>query len=155
MKLNMFLLTILLVSALVFAADFSGTWVLNSDKSELGEGGGRMAATKLVVTQGENSLKIESTRTGRDGEERTNTEEVTLDGKEIKKSTDRGDTISSAKLDGDALKLWQTRTMSRDGETMEIKSEQTWKLVDGALVVDSKSESPRGERVVKLVYDKK
>ena len=53
-----FCLSVLLVSA-VMAADFSGTWTLNQEKSEMGEGGrGRMAALKMVVEQKENTIKI-------------------------------------------------------------------------------------------------
>lgn len=156
MKNKMIVVMIFLLSVGVVAADFSGTWVLNREKSELGEGrGARMAATKLVVEQKENTLAIESTRTGRDDEERVTKEEMTLDGKETKSSTEWADAVSTAKINGEVLIIAMTRTFERNGETFEMKSEQKWALDnDGKiLVIDLKSESPRGERVMKLVYD--
>jgi len=44
----------------------------------------------------------------------------------------------------------------RDGETMEMKSVEQWKLSDGGkiLSIDSSSSTPRGERKATMVYDK-
>ncbi len=141
----------------LMAADFSGTWALNSDKSELGEGGrGRMAASKMVVTQTDKDIKIESTSQGRDGEERVRVEELTLDGKEQKTSNDRGETVSSAKLEDGKLVVTTMRKMERNGETFESTTNQTWELKsETELVVAVKSSSSRGEREMKLVYEKK
>ena len=49
--------------------DFTGEWALNESKSDLGEGRG-FAAFKIVVNQEGNTLTIERTRAGRDGEDR-------------------------------------------------------------------------------------
>ncbi len=155
MKPIMILVGVLLLSSALLAADFSGTWVLNEDKSEIGEGRGGRAASQMVVEQKDNSLSIKSTRTGRNGDERTNEETLTLDGKETKSSTERSETVSTATMDRDVLTILQKRTFTRDGNTMESKSEQKWQLDGTTLVIDAKSESSRGERQMKLVYDKK
>ncbi|MBN1480288.1 hypothetical protein EH223_20070 [candidate division KSB1 bacterium] len=156
MRNSMLFLLILVLSATVFAADFSGTWILNREKSELGEGrGGRMAAAQMVVVQAENTLKIERTVTGRDGEERVMTEEMTLDGKETKTSGERGETINTAKMETDVLTINTVRKFERNGETFEMTSEQKWTMEGDMLVVNSKTESSRGTRELKLVYDKK
>jgi hypothetical protein len=43
-----------------------------------------------------------------------------------------------------------------NGESNEIKTVENYSLTDGKLMtIDSKSTSSRGERVTKLVYDKK
>jgi hypothetical protein len=155
MKNKLIALLVLMFSFSLLAADFGGTWVLNQDKSELGEGRGRrMAAAKMVVTQGENSLTIERTLTGRNGEERVRTEEMTLDGKDVKTSNERGETISSAKMDGGVLTIQTVRKFERNGETFETTSEQKWQMDGEMLVVNSTSESPRGTRELKLVYNK-
>ena len=39
------------VAATLIKVDFTGDWVLDTAKSNLGERGGRMAASKLKVTQ--------------------------------------------------------------------------------------------------------
>ncbi|MBN1480289.1 hypothetical protein EH223_20075 [candidate division KSB1 bacterium] len=154
---NLVFLLILLISVAVVAADFSGTWVLNREKSELGDGpGGRMAAKKMVVEQKENSLKIESTREGRDGGDRTRTQEMTLDGKENKETTEWGESVSTAQIVEDVLTIESTRTFERDGQTNSMEFKQTWTLEEEGkqLVVNMKSNSPWGENELKMVYDK-
>jgi len=156
MKNTIVLVVVLMLSTALFGADFSGTWMLNKEKSELGEGrGSRMAALKMVVTQSEENIKIETTLQGRDGQERVRTRELTLDGKEVTTSNERGETVSSAKVDGETLLLTTLRKMERNGETFEMTSNQKWTLTaENVLTVNIKSESPRGERELKLVYDK-
>ncbi len=153
-KTSIFVLMVLLSTALL-AVDFSGTWALNTDKSELGDGpGARMAAKKMVVEQKENSIKIESTREGRDGSDRTMTRELTLDGKENKEESRWGDAVSTATVADDVLTVNTTRTFERDGQTSEMKSEQKWELKDNMLVITLKSDSPWGENEMKMAYDK-
>ena len=157
MKSLVIFFAIVLLCGAVVAADFSGTWTLNRDKSELGDGpGGRMAAKKMVVEQKDNALKIESTREGRDGSDRTMTNEMTLDGKETKSSSNFGEAVTTAKIAEDVLTINTTRTFERDGQTNEMKSEQKWSLQEDGkqLVVNLKSDSPWGENEMKLVYDK-
>ena len=73
-------------------ANFTGEWALNESKSELGEG--RMySPVKMTVQQEGNSITLERTRTGRDGEERSSKEVLTLDGEEsMNKSENRTST---------------------------------------------------------------
>lgn len=155
-KLSIVFVMAVMASSLM-AADFSGTWVLNSDKSELGEGGrGRMAASKMVVTQTDKDIKIESTSQGRNGEERVRTQELTLDGTEQKTSNERGETVSSAKLENEKLLVTTMRKMERNGQTFEFTTNQTWELKsEMELVVAAKTSSSRGDREMKLVYEKK
>ncbi|MFO7671039.1 MAG: hypothetical protein R6W31_15385 [Bacteroidales bacterium] len=139
-------------------ANFSGEWVLNESKSELGEG--RMfSPTKMTVQQEGNSITLERTRTGREGEERTSKEVLTLDGKEsINKSENRTSTSTAAwSKDGKSLTIQTNTVFDRQGETFEMKSTEVWTMEEDGkiLTVQSDSTSPRGERSVKLVYDKK
>jgi hypothetical protein len=139
-------------------ANFSGEWALNESKSELGEG--RMfSPVKLTVQQEGNSMTLERTRTGRDGEERTSKEVLTLDGKEsINKSENRTSTSTATwSKDGKTLTIVTNTEINREGETFQMKSTEVWTLgEDGKILqVQSDSTSPRGERSVKLVYDKK
>ena len=157
MKSMLIFCFIIVLSFAVMAVDFSGTWTLNREKSELGDGpGGRMAAKKLVVEQKENALKIESTREGRDGGDRTMTNEMTLDGKETKRTTDWGESVTTATIKDDVLTINSTRTFERDGQTNEMKFEQKWTLKEEGklLVVNFKSDTPWGENEMKMVYDK-
>jgi hypothetical protein len=138
--------------------DFSGEWVLNESKSNLGEGR-FFSSTKMTVKQEESTIMIERTSTGRDGEQRTRSETLTMDGKEnVNKSENRSSTTTvSWSDDGISMTLNSNREFSRQGETFEMKSEETWTLSgDGnTLTIQSTTSSPRGERSVTLVYDKK
>lgn len=158
---------VLILSFLVFAgttvfaqkANFAGKWTLNESKSQLGEGRFRMPASKLTVTQDDNTLNMEKLGKGRDGEDVTTKEKYTLDGKvsenagfmnSVKKS------ILTWAADNKALTITSTTTMERDGNTMEIKQVENYKISDdgNTLTIDSTSTTPRGERKQTLVYEK-
>jgi len=137
--------------------DFAGEWTLNEDKSEMGEG--RFGPSKtLTITQAENSLVVDRTRTGRDGQEMKIKDEYTLDGEEKLTENERGTrkTIASWSEDGKILTINSHRKMTRDGQTFEITSEATWVLSeDGStLTIKASSSSPRGQMSNVLVYDK-
>ncbi len=138
--------------------DFTGEWVLNEDKSDLGEGRA-FAAFKIAVKQEGNTITIERTRTGRDGEERTNSETLTLDGKENIDEGERGSSTSvlSWSEDGNSLTIKSKREFNRQGETFEMNSTQVWTLAEDGKVLKIQSDisSSRGERSASLVYDKK
>jgi len=152
---------LLAIPSISFAGDkvdFSGEWNLNEDKSDLGEGRA-FAAFKIVVNQEGNTLTIERTRAGRDGEERTNSETLTMDGKENINENERGSSSSvlTWSEDGGSLTIKTTREFNRQGETFEMNSTEVWTLTgDGkVLSIQSDISSSRGERSATLVYDKK
>jgi hypothetical protein len=154
------LCSFLLIPATSFAqksADFSGKWTLNEDKSDLGEGR-FFAASKLAITQDGKSITMERTRAGRDGEERTTSETITLDGKENVTETENRRTTSVANWSADksALTIKSNIEFSRQGETMETTRTETLTLGEGGkgLNIQSDSSSSRGDRSVSLVYDK-
>ena len=154
------LCSFLLIPATSFAGgleDFTGKWTLNEDKSDLGEGR-FFAATKVSITQDGLSITIERTRTGRDGEERTSSETISLDGKENVSETENRKTTSTASwlVDKSALHIKSTIEFSRQGETMEMERAEVLTLgEDGkALNIQSDMSSARGDRSVTLVYDK-
>ncbi len=138
--------------------DFTGEWTLNESKSDLGEGRA-FAAFKIVVKQEGNTLTIERTRTGRNGEERTNSETLTMDGKENINENERGSSTSLVTWsdDGTTLTIKTTREFDRQGETFEMNSTEVWTLAEDGKVLSIQSEisSSRGERSATLVYEKK
>lgn len=138
--------------------DFSGEWKLNEDKSDLGEGRA-FAAFKIAVKQEGNTLIIERTRSGRDGEERTSSETLSMDGKENINENERGSSTSvlTWSEDGNSLTIKSKREFNRQGETFEMNSTEVWILAeDGKLLsIQSDISSSRGERSATLVYEKK
>lgn len=152
------LLTTGLISSGTFAAvpDFSGKWILDEEQSEIGETRFRPSMT-LEVNQDKNQLTVIRVRKGRDGSERRMESVYSLEGKETTDKTENRSTISSAKWsdDGTSLVIRSKSSFSREGQTFEFETEETWKLEKGGKVlnIQSKISSSRGESSRKLVYN--
>jgi len=158
-----FLCMPLAINAQGSKANFSGKWAFNESKSDMGqpsEGGGqRMGGSggAFTATQEANLLTVESTRTGQDGQTRTTTSKYTLDGKESVNSTGRGESKSTTSwsADGKSLTIVTTRTFERDGQSMEMKTSEVWSLTSpAALSIVRTMNTPNGERITTMVYDK-
>ena len=153
-------------------ANFAGNWVFNAGKSDLGQppqgqpgqgqppqgqrggfGGGNFSATQEA-----NLLTVERTRTNPDGQSTTVTSKYTLDGKESVNTTPRGESKSVATWspDGKSLTIVTTRTMERNGQSMEMKSTEVWTMTDqSTLTVTTTMNTPNGERKTTMVYNRK
>ena len=148
------------LSAQESAVDFTGEWVLNEDKSDLGGGpGGRrrgMSASKVVVEQKDNKLIVETFWTNRAGEEVSNVSTYTLDGKECTNSNEFMKSVSVAEWaeDGKTLTISSTTTFSRRGREFTMESTAIWSLDKETLTLETTRISSRGERTSKAVYDK-
>ncbi|HQM70886.1 MAG TPA: hypothetical protein PK521_16390, partial [Bacteroidales bacterium] len=81
----------------------------------------------------------------------------TLDGKESVNATGRGESKSTAtwSADGKSLTIVTTRTIERDGQTIQMKTTEVWTLTGTQLTIASTSSTPNGERKTTMVYDKK
>jgi len=166
-SIALFIAVILLIGAFVVSAqeskvDFSGEWIINADKSDLGsDRGGRrgrgMAAFKMVVEQKDNKLVVETFRKNRDDEEVSTKLTYTLDGKKCKNDLNFGSQESVLKWskDGKTLIIESTRTMSRGDREFTMESTEKWSLDKDTLTIESTRSTPRGERTSKVVYDKK
>jgi len=151
------LFTPFITEAQTAKVNFSGSWVLNSEKSTLGDNP-RMGAGNFIAAQEGNLLSVERTRTNRDGETVTTTMKYTLDGKESINTSPRGDSKSVAAWSADSktLTINTSRTFEMNGETMNIKSVEVWTLTDPKIItIQSTSTTPDGERRMTLIYDKK
>ena len=73
--------------------DFSGTWIMNADKSDMGGGGDRGGrsggrggmrggSSKMIVKIDGKKMTVESFSKNRDGDDVSNIAKYTLDGKE-------------------------------------------------------------------------
>jgi hypothetical protein len=87
-------------------------------------------------------------------------EALTFDGKEVETAGGFGNSKRKASAkwsdDSQSIIISATTTFDRDGQTMEIKQKETWKLADNGqtLVIESNSSSSFGESTMKLVYEK-
>lgn len=163
-RMLIFGITFLLLLAFIsFAGDgkvnYSGTWNINEEKSELGEGGRFFLSTKLVIVQKDNDMTMERHRTGRNGEPRSSTDKFTLDGKECENPA-FGDNVRKSVVtwsdDGKSMTINSTMEFWREGNKTEFKSTEIYKLSDdgNVLTIDYTNTSPRGERKGTYIYDK-
>lgn len=154
-----FAILLFATSFTVFAqkASFSGTWNLNQEKSQLGEGPGRRAATKLVITEVESNMIIERTSTRQSGETMTTKEIYNLTGTETDNSTEnrKKKSVASWSADSKELIIKSTTTFERDGNSMEMKSTEVYKISDDkkSLTIENTMSSQRGDFKTTLVYD--
>lgn len=137
-------------------ADFSGTWTLNEEKSNLGEGRRvRFGRGDFVATQEANLLTVERTRTNREGETTTSTITYSLDGKEKVNATERSERKSTANWSADGKTLTIVTVSSFNGN--ERTSTEVWSLTNtNTLSITSTREGRNGEEIkTTRVYDKK
>ncbi|MFN8257631.1 MAG: hypothetical protein U0W24_18185 [Bacteroidales bacterium] len=139
--------------------DFSGTWTYNESKSVIPEGRFRGAALKLVLTQDANNLAVERTSKGRDGAERKSNEKYTLDGKECENQGFQNNVRKSTvnwSSDQKKLNISSVMTFNREGETMQMKSTETWSLSEDllTLTIEVISSTPNGDMKQTLIYDR-
>jgi hypothetical protein len=138
-------------------ASFIGTWNINQEKSQLGEGPGRRGASKMVITEVESNMVVERTSTRQSGETMTTKEIYNMTGTETDNSTEnrKKKSVASWSADNKELTIKSTTTFERDGTSMEMKSTEVYKISDDkkTLTIDNTMSSQRGEFKTTLVYD--
>lgn len=155
----------LFIAALLFSfttvpdrANFSGSWTLNEGKSELGNFG-RFAARKIKIEQKDDAITIAKTSPSFNGDDVTNTETLTFDGKTSESTvfgTSKRKSTAKWSDDGKTLTVNYTMIFDRNGQTFEVSGTETWTLADEgkSLSLQTVSTSQQGERNTKAIYDK-
>ena len=156
-------------SATAQGADFSGTWNLDRDSSELPQGrggrgaggggrggggrggrGGQMAET-LVIGQTATSVTVEQQLGGL-----SRTVEYALDGSETTVEAGRGTLTVTASWDGTTLVTEGTQSIEtgRGNFTLDITERRTLSSDGQTLTVETIRGTPRGNQEFRLVYRK-
>jgi DNA-binding CsgD family transcriptional regulator len=160
MKRALLLLAIALcLAAVVIAApDFSGTWVLNAEKTAAanpqaagGGGGGRgggMGGGEMTIKMTATEMTISRTM----GQNVQETKYI-LDGKENTVNTGRGDLKYKATWGGDVLTIAGTQSSTRSDSP--YKAEYSLSADGKTLTVANTRQGQSGEMVTKQIYDKK
>ena len=130
--------------------NFSGTWKLNSAKSDFGQmtGPEKMERT---VTHEDPSLKYSTVQTGPQGEV-TSQMAYTTDGKPATNQTPMGEVTGAATWDGDVLNIEN----KREFQGIQITQTERWSLSEDGktLTIDSRVAMPRGHVEMKMVFEK-
>lgn len=150
--------------AFPIGTNFSGTWILDKEKSDPGIGrrkgrGGEARNLNLMLEVSQSADELVITRK-LDGGKRKRDREVRLklDGTETTNTAmrGRGEVKSKARLEGDRLVVENTRPApSRRGDT-QIQEKEEWSLSsDGrSLTITRTIPSRRGDRLHTQVYTK-
>ena len=138
-------------------ADFSGSWVLDEDRSELGKMGAGFAPARLDVIHRGNDLTIRTTRIVEYGDDQVTEDKLTLDGAESKSTFMNSPRVTTAKLSPDARQLDLDSTVSLVWSTPPSKLivKDSWRLSDGGAILSIQrfSSSPfMGEQKQTLVF---
>ncbi len=141
--------------------DFSGTWIFNEDQSTLDDRGSSFLPYKLIVNQDENILSIQKTFIVEWGDDRIQSDTLTLDGNEKHSISDFGNSpqviIANWSENRDTLKIETKITFNWGGRTSGSTTQENWTLPESGkvLVIKSRSKSRWGEQNITLIFDKR
>jgi mannan endo-1,4-beta-mannosidase len=140
-------------------ADFSGSWVLNEDKSDFGRMGAGMAPARLEVVQHENLLTIRSTRVSEFSDDQVTEEKLPLDGSESKSEFMNSPRVTTARLSADGSKVVMESIVAFawGAPGSKLTTKDTWQLLDGGktLSIQRAVSGFRGEQTLTLVFDQR
>ena len=138
--------------------DFSGSWTLGRDASDIPQGrGGRgvfraRPADTLVITQSVSTLTIQQS-----GDDRSQTVEYALDGSETTLEQGPGGVLTvTATWDGGTFVISGSQELEtpRGNFAITLNELRTLSANGQTLVIESTRGAPRGERTMTLVYRK-
>lgn len=147
------------VSDLPRRVNFTGTWLLDEERSDFGRGGASSAPTKLEISQTDTSLHLRSTRVLEFIDDQLTEESLALDGTESKSEFMNSPRVTTAALsDGDrALKLHSTISLNWGAPGSKIVTDETWTLLDRGrfLSIHRVAQSPSGQQESTLIYERR
>ncbi len=139
-------------------ADFSGTWVFDEDKSELGRMGAGMSPARLDVAQRGNELDIKTTRIVEYADDQVVDEKLTLDGAESKSEFMSSPRVTTARLSdgGEHITIDSVVTFTWGAPGAKMTTKDTWSLLNGGktLSIQRHVSSFRGVQDQSLVFYK-
>ena len=140
-------------------ADFSGTWVLNEEKSTFGRMGAGTAPARLDIIHRGNDLAIKTTRIVEYAEDQVSEEKLTLDGTEAKSEFMNSPRVSTARLtkDGAGLSIDSTVASAWGPPNSKLTMKDNWQLLEAGkiLSIERTTHSLRGEQRTTLLFDRR
>lgn len=138
---------------------FSGKWIFNESKSEVGAGGTGSIPEVLTADQDVEILRVKKLMSEEWGDDRTVVEEILVDGTEMKSEFYNTPRISKAIWNGNTktLNITSIVKINRNGNTVEIKSNEEWSLgADDRIlkIVQTSTGFDGRENKLILIYDK-
>lgn len=140
-------------------ADFTGSWVLDESRSELGRMGAGAVPTRLDVVQTPGALTVKATRVLEYADDQVSEERYTLDGAESTSEFMNAPRVTTARLSPDRTTALVDSivTFNRGGSASKLTLKDRWSLIEGGQVLRIKRSvsSPRGVQEMTLLYEKR
>jgi mannan endo-1,4-beta-mannosidase len=138
-------------------ADFTGTWVLDEDRSELGRMGAGGAPSKLEVTQRAGTLSVKTTRIMEYADDQVTEQNLALDGSQATSTFMNSPMVTTARLSdgGQEILLTSKVTVGWTTPPSVMTIGDRWSLSDrgSRLTIQRAADSSRGHQDVTLVFE--
>lgn len=143
-----------------YPISFSGKWLFNEGKSDLGKGGSGNVPYEMEIDQDEDILHVKKVMVVEYADDRITDEDILIDGTEMKSQLYNSPRISKANWDGtsSSVKINSIVKFNRGGNNVEFKSNEEWSLHEGGnilKIVQVSTGFGGGENTTSLVFDKK
>jgi hypothetical protein len=143
----------------VYNKDFSGTWILDEERSNFNNMGAGSQPVKIEVVQQNQELHLKKTTITEYADDLVTEEVLPLTGKEVKSEFRNLPRVTTANwISGtDTLAVSSRVTFSNNGKTTEMISNEVWNLQPdrNELVIHVNSKTPWGNRTFVLSYIKR
>lgn len=155
MKKRILISVLFLITASVFAQqiNFSGTWMLNTEKSQLGYEFS-LAPKEIIITHGGNNFTIEK-HSNFQGQDYTSVDKLTLDGSECINPGFMEAQKKSTATWSDDKKILTIISKMYAGDFGDVTIKEVIKINEGRLQIESTASSSYGDLYEVMVYDKK
>lgn len=149
------------IATKVRPANFSGQWILNEEKSQLGRTvTGATAPAKLETIHNGHALTVRTTHILEYADDRITEEKLTLDGAEVKSELMNSSRVVTATVSpggGNEIVMNSTTVLTWGAPGAQIVARETWKLLSGGneLSIHRSSHGPGGPAEVTFIFDRR
>jgi len=139
--------------------DFSGTWVLNEEKSTWGKFGASFAPARMEIVQHGNDLTIRGTRILEYADDQVTEEKLTLDGAESKSVFLNSPRVTTARrsANGTGFVMDSTIALVWGPPSSKMTMKDVWSLGEheDVLTIQRSASSFLGEQSISMVFEKR
>ena len=140
------------------AADFSGLWALNEDRSDFGRMGAAFAPSRLEIRQGAGAIDLKSTRLSEYADDVVTVDHLTLDGAPANSKFMNSPRVTTAHLaeGGSQVVVESVVTFALVAPGSKVTTRDVWRLTDGGrtLSIQRHINSPRGDQYATMVFSR-
>ncbi len=142
-----------------YAADFSGNWFFNEEKSEVGSSGTGMVSYRMKVNQDEELMFLKKYNIVEWDDDRVVNEEIRLDGKEMNSVFWNSPRVSKVSWSEESASMVIDSKITFTGRerSREMKSSEEWSLSEDGTQLKLRQKSTGfdgNEKIIDLVYEK-